>query len=194
MRLRQIAPVALVLAVAIAGFVVARLLADRDELRDSERRAEVGATQIHGRVEQAASLTESLRRFMLDAGATGVTSDEFARNASRWLSPSDFPAAAWVEPVPAPDRPAYERRIGQPIVTPDERHSVVPAGSRASYLPATLVSGIPPMSVPGTELGSEAGVAEALNRASSLYDAGADLGRGDVRAVLGFAPGVSLAK
>jgi PAS domain S-box-containing protein len=167
-RLRQIAPVALVLAVAIAGFVVARLLADRDELRDSERRAEVAATQIHGRVEQAASLTESLRRFMLDAGATGVTSDEFARNASRWLSPSDFPAAAWVEPVPAPDRPAYQRRIGQPIVTPDERHSVVPAGSRASYLPATLVSGFPPLALPGIDLGGEPGMGAALDRARGL--------------------------
>ena len=168
MRLRQIAPVALVLAVAIAGFVVARLLADRDVLRDSERRAEVAATQIHGRVAQAASLTESLRRFMLDAGGTGVTSDDFARNASRWLSPADFPAAAWVEPVPAADRPGYERRIGQPIVTPDERHSVVPAGSRSSYLPATLVSGFPPLALPGIDLGGEPGMAAALDRASGL--------------------------
>jgi PAS domain S-box-containing protein len=167
-RPRQIASVALIVAVAIAGFVAARQLAERDVQRDTERRAEVAATQIQGRVAQAASLTESLRRFMLDAGGTGVTSDEFARNASRWLSPADFPAAAWVEAVPDAERAAYERRLGQPIVTPDQRHSVVPAGSRASYLPATLVSGFPPLALPGIDLGGQSGMAGALARATDL--------------------------
>jgi PAS domain S-box-containing protein len=167
-RTRQIAPVALIVAVTIAGFVVARLDADRDTGRDSERRAEIAATQIHARLAQAASLTESLRRFMLDAGGTGVSSDQFARNASRWLSPAGFPAAAWVEPVPDAERAAYERRIGQPIVTPDDRHSVVPAGSRSSYLPATLVSGFPPLALPGIDLGREPGMAAALDRATRL--------------------------
>jgi PAS domain S-box-containing protein len=167
-RPRQIAPVALVLAVAIAGFVVARLLAERDARRDTDRRAEVAATQIQGRMAQAASLTESLRRFMIDAGATGVTSDEFARNASRWLSPADFPAAAWVEPLSDAERAAYERRIGQPIVTPDQAHAVLPAGARRSYLPATLVSGFPPLALPGIDLGGEPGIAAALDRATEL--------------------------
>jgi PAS domain S-box-containing protein len=168
MRPRQIAPVALVLVVAIAGFIVARLLAERDVQRDSERRAEVAVAQIHGRIAQAASLTESLRRFMLDAGGTGVTSDQFARNASRWLSPADFPAAAWVEPVPDSERAAYEGRIGQPVVTPDERDSVVPASSRSSYLAATLVSGFPPLALPGVDLSGEPDMATALDRATHL--------------------------
>ena len=168
MRPRQIAPVALVLAVAVASFIIAHMLAERDVQRDSERRAEVAAAQIHGRIVQAASLTESLRRFMLDAGGTGVTSDQFTRNALRWLSPADFPAAAWVEAVPDSRRSAYERRIGQPIVTPDERHSVVPAGSRSSYLAATLVSGFPPLALPGIDLSGEPGMATALDRATHL--------------------------
>ena len=168
MRPRQIALVALILAVAVAGFIVARMLAERDVQRDSERRAEVAAAQIHGRIAQAASLTESLRRFMLDAGGTGVTSDQFARNAFRWLSPADFPAAAWVEPVPDSQRAEYERRTGQPIVTPDERHSVVPAGSRSSYLAATLVSGFPPLALPGIDLSGEPDMAAALDRATHL--------------------------
>jgi len=95
-RPRQIAPVALILAVAVAGFIVARTLAERDVQLDSERRVEVAAAQIHGRIAQAAALTESLRRFMMDAGGTGVTDNQFARNAFRWLSPADFQAAAWV--------------------------------------------------------------------------------------------------
>src|SRR4051812_5577168 len=126
MRPRQIALVALFLAVAVAGFIVARMLAERDVQRDSDRRAEGAAAQIHVRIAQAASLTESLRRFMVDASDTGVTSDQFTRNAYRWLSSADFPAAAWVEPVPDSQRAEYERRTGQPIVTADERHSVVP--------------------------------------------------------------------
>ena len=173
LRPRQIAPVALFLALTVAGFVVARVLAERGVRHDAEQRAEVAAAQIRGRVVQAASLTESLRRFMLDASGTGVTSDEFARNALRWLSPARSPAAAWVEQVPDSRRASYERRIGQPIVTPDERHRVVPYGSRATYLPATLVSGFAPMAVPGTDLGGAPGMAEVLARATRLNEVAA---------------------
>ena len=150
------------------GFIIARVLAERDVRRDSDRRAEVAAVQIRGRIAQAASLTESLRRFMLDASGTGVTSDEFARNALRWLGPARFSAAAWVERVPDSRRAAYERRVGQPIVTPDERRGVAPLGSRPSYLPATLVSGFPPMAVPGIDLSGTPGMATALTRATRL--------------------------
>ena len=124
--------------------------------------------QIHGRITQAASLTESLRRFMLDAKTTGVTSDQFATHALRWLGSAHFSAAAWVEQVPHSRRSAYERRIGQAIVTPDARYGVVPLGSRSSYLPATLATGFPPMAVPGIDLSSAPGMAAALGRATRL--------------------------
>jgi PAS domain S-box-containing protein len=165
--------VALALGLTVAGFLGARLLGDRDARHESEHRAEVAAAQIRGRVEQGASLAESLRRFMVSVAGRGVTSDEFESNASRWLSPAGFPAAAWVEQVPASHRAAYERRIGHPIVARDRRGRIAPVGSRSSYLPATLVSGIPPMAVPGIDLGGEPGMAAALARASTLYDAGA---------------------
>ncbi|MEN3311463.1 MAG: hypothetical protein V7645_792, partial [Actinomycetota bacterium] len=170
---RQIAPVALVLAVTVAGFFGARMLGERDARRESEHRAEVAAAEIRGRVEQGASLADSLRRFMVSVAGPGATNDQFANNASRWLTPAGFPAAAWVEQVPASERAAYERRIGQPIVTQDRQGRMAPVAPQSSYLPATLVSGIPPMSVPGTDLAGEAGFAEALSRASTLYDAGA---------------------
>jgi PAS domain S-box-containing protein len=163
----------LVLGLTVAGFFGARLLGERDARRDSEHRAEVAAAQIRGRVEQGASLAESLRRFMVGVAGSGVTGEEFASNASRWLSPAGFPAAAWVEQVPASRRAAYERQIAHPIVTRDRRGKIAPVGSRSSYLPATLVSGIPPMAVPGIDLGSEPGMAAALTRAGRLYDAGA---------------------
>ena len=168
MQPRYIARVALFLALTVVGSIIARVLAERDLRRDSDRRAEVAAVQIHGRIAQAASLTESLRRFMLDARSTGVTSDQFAKNALRWLGPARFSAAAWVEQVPHSRRAAYERRIGQAIVTPDARYGVVPLGSRSSYLPATLATGFPPMAVPGIDLSSAPGMAAALSRATRL--------------------------
>jgi PAS domain S-box-containing protein len=166
MRLRQIAPIALVLGLTITGFIIARVSAVHGARRDAERRAEVATAQIRDRITQAVSLTESLRRFMVSSGGTGVTAAQFSSNAFWWLSPADLSAAAWVQPVPASRRAAYERQIGEPIVSPDDQYSVVPTGSRSSYLAATLVSGFPPMSVAGIDLGGEPGMAAALRRAS----------------------------
>jgi PAS domain S-box-containing protein len=165
--------VALVIAATVAGIVGARLLGQRDARRESEQRAEVAAAQVGARVQQAASLLDGLRRYMVGVAGPGVTSRDFTGNTSRWLNPPGFPAAAWVEKVPAAQRADYERRIGGPIVAQDRSGGVVPAASRPTMLPATFVSGIPPMSVPGIDLSGEKGVSAALARASTLYDAGA---------------------
>src|SRR5439155_27143742 len=109
------------------------------------------------------------RRFMVDAGGTGVTNAQFSRNAFGWLSPAGFPAAAWIEHVPASRRTNYERRVGQPIVSPDGQDSAVPSGSRPSFLPATLVSGFPPLSEAGIDLSGEPGMAAALERSTRLH-------------------------
>jgi PAS domain S-box-containing protein len=167
--LRRIAPVALVLALTLAGFAAASLLGKRDARRDSEHRAEVAAAQIRARIADAASLAASLGRYMAGVEGTGVTDEEFANTASRWLSPAGFPAAGWVEEVRAADRAAYERRTGNPIVTRDQRRRIVSAGPRSSYLPATLVSGIPPITVSGLDLGGESGMAGALVRVRALH-------------------------
>jgi PAS domain S-box-containing protein len=172
-RPRQIAPVALIIGLTVPGFFGARLLGERDARRDSDHRAEVAAAQIRGRVERGTSLAESLRRFMVGIGGRGVTSETFSSNTARWLRPAGFPAAAWVEQVPPSRRAAYERRIGHPIATWDRQDRTRPVGARSAYLPATLVSGIAPMAVPGIDLRGEPGVPAALARASTLYDAGA---------------------
>src|SRR5205807_4288589 len=111
----------------------------------------------------------SLRRLMEGLGGYQFPSAEFQNNASKWLSPAGFPAAGWVEQVPASQRAAYERRTGNPIVTFDRQHMFVPVGARPEYLPATLVSGVPPMEMPGTDLGGERGLAAAVSRASAIY-------------------------
>jgi len=172
MRLRQIAPVALVLGLTIAGFFGTILLGERDASIGSQHRAEVAAVQIRERVEQGSSLAESLRRLMESLAGYQFPSAEFQSNASRWLIPG-FSAAAWVEQVPASQRAAYERRTGNSIVAQDRQLRIVPIGARASYLPATFVSGVPPMEVPGTDLGGEPGLAAAVTRASTVYDVAA---------------------
>jgi PAS domain S-box-containing protein len=163
----------LIIGLTFAGFLGVRLLGERDARRASEHRAEVAAAQIRGRLEEGTSLAESLRRAMAGAEGRAVTNSDFERIASRWLSPSGFPAAAWAEQVPASRRATYERRVGQPIVTRDRRGRIAPVGSRSSYLPATLVSGIPPMAVPGIDLGGDLGTAAALARARALNDTSA---------------------
>ena len=186
MRPRQIASIALVLGLTLTGFIIARVSAQRGARHDAEHRAEVASAQIRDRVVQAVSLTESLRRFMADAGGSGVTSAEFTRNAFWWLSPAELPAAAWVEEVPATRRAAYERLIGQPIVSPHAPYNVVPRGSRSSYLPATLVSGFPPMSVSGIDLSGEPGIATALQSATRLDDVAATPSGGSVAGTPGL--------
>ena len=178
MRPRHIAPIALILGLTVAAFIIARASAEHGARRDAERRAEVATAKIGGRVAQAVSLTESVRRFMLDAGGTGVTGAQFSRNAFGWLSPAGFPAAAWVERVPAARRAAYEQRSGQPIVSP--------AGSRSSYLPATLVSGFPPMSAAGIDLSGEPGIAASVERATRLNAVAATAPAGTVAGIRGL--------
>jgi len=168
MRPRQIAAVALVLALTLAAFFGARLFGERDARLNSEYRAEVAAAQIRGRVEQGSFLAESLAQFMLSVAGTRDAGEEFESNASRWLYPAGFPAAAWVEQVPASQRAAYERRTSHRIVTVDRQLAIVPVGPRSWYLPATLVSGVSPMDLPGIDLSGETGMAAALTRAREL--------------------------
>jgi PAS domain S-box-containing protein len=171
LRPRHIAAVALVLGLTVAGCIVARLLAARDARHESERRVAIAAAQIRSRVETAATLTGSLTRFMSDEGATGITNAELTRIAARWLSPAGVPAVAWAQEIRGSDRAAYERRIGQPIVAPDERRRADPSGS--SYLPTTLVSGLPPLDSRGIDLSREPGIAAALSRANLTTGVGA---------------------
>src|ERR1700751_2792456 len=169
MRPRQIATVVLVLALTVAAFFGARLFGERAARLSSEYRAQVAAAQIRGRVEEASFLAQSLAQFMLSVTGSRDAGEEFESNASRWLSPGGFPAAAGAEEVPASQRAAYERRAGHPIVTVDQQLRIVPVGPRSWYLPATLVSGVAPMNLPGIDLSGETGMATAAARARELY-------------------------
>jgi PAS domain S-box-containing protein len=155
----------LVLGLTVAGFIIARVQAERDARHDSQERVDIAAAQVRSRVEVATSLTASLSRFMFDEGFRGVTNAQFKRTALRWLSPADFPTAAWAEQVRAADRAEYERRIGRPIVAAGARRTRAPPAR--SYLPATLISGSRPFNLPGLDLSRETGIAAALRGAQT---------------------------
>jgi PAS domain S-box-containing protein len=134
---RQIAPIGLVLAMTVAGFVLARALGERDVERASKHRADVAVAEIRGRVAQGSDLAESLRGFMVDHVSPGVTNGQFVDIGSRWLAPAGLPAAAWVKRVPGSTR-----------------------------LRATLATRVPPIAVPGLDLGAAPSFSEAAARAA----------------------------
>jgi signal transduction histidine kinase len=161
---RLIVPVAVVLGLTIAGFVVARELGERDARRVSAYRAKLASTEIRTGVEQGADVVESLRRFLVGHVSSRITNEQFVEVGSRWLDPVGLDTAAWAESVPATERAAYERRLGRRIVTTARSGAFATAGPQPSYLPATLVTRVSPMSEQGIDLGAEPGLAAAAAR------------------------------
>jgi PAS domain S-box-containing protein len=137
-RLRQLAPIGLVLALTLAGFFAARVHGERDARHDSAHRAEIAGTRVHDRVAQAVTLVDGVRRFLAGHDGAGVTTEQFTDIGARWLSPVGLTGAAWVE-------------------------------RRGSHLPATLVTGSPPMTTPGIDLGRIPGVAAAVASPQTAY-------------------------
>jgi PAS domain S-box-containing protein len=168
-RLRQLGPVAVVLVLTAVGFFIARAHGESDARRASSHRADIAATQVRDHVAQAASLLDGVRRFLVQPDGSGVTTAQFAEIGARWLSPVGLPAAAWAERVSGEERAAYERRTGRRIVVPTSSGGLRPAGPHPTYLPATLVTGSPPLSVPGIDLSGPAGISATVARSQTAY-------------------------
>jgi PAS domain S-box-containing protein len=142
LRLRLLGPMLLVLAVTVGGFLVTRIDVKRDARRADGNRADIAAAEVRNGIEQAATLVESLRRFMLGHVTASVTNTQFSDIGARWLSPVGLPAAAWVRQVPEPG---------------------------GHDLRATLVTGASPMTAPGIDLGELAVVAAAIANPRTLF-------------------------
>jgi PAS domain S-box-containing protein len=161
MSLRQVASVVVVLALTVGGFVGARDLGRREAQRDSEKQAAVAATQVRGSLKQAGDLVEGLRRLLVGNAGARVTSSQFT-NLGAMLRPVDLSAAAWIEEVPASERAAYARRTQHRII-------VAPGRAPAVLLPATLVTGSTPVTVPGIDLSGEPGLLAHVSSLQTLY-------------------------
>jgi signal transduction histidine kinase len=161
---RLIVPVAVVLGLTVAGCLGARAFGQRDARRASSYRVTLAAMEVRDNVEHGADVTESIGRFLVEHVSASVTNQQFAEVASRWNKPAGLEAAAWVERVPASERATYEGTAGRRIMTTSRSGGFAAAGARASYLPATLVTGVAPMSVPGIDLSAEPGLSAAIAR------------------------------
>jgi PAS domain S-box-containing protein len=168
-RLRQFGPVGVVLVLTAVGFFVTRAHSESNARHDSSHRADIAATRVRDQVAQASTLVDGVRRFLAGPNGSSTTAAQFADIGARWLGPVGLPAAAWIEQVPAKRRAGYERRTGRPIVVPTPSGGIRSAGPRSHYLPATLVSGTPPFTSPGLDLGSIPGLAAAVARPQTAY-------------------------
>jgi hypothetical protein len=121
----------------------------------------IAATRVRDRVDQAANVVDGIRRFLVGQPGAGVSAEEFVDIGSRWLGPLGLPAAAWIEHVAGSERTSYERRTGLDIVGQTSSGAVAPVGARRAYLPATLVTRVPPLTVAGLDLERVPGVAAA---------------------------------
>jgi signal transduction histidine kinase len=167
---RLMVPVGVVLGLTVAGFLGAQAVGQRDARRVSAYRARLASTEIQAGVEHGADVAESIRRFLIGHVSASVTNEQFAEVASRWNGPSGLDAAAWVQSVPQSERSTYERRLGRRIVTTTRSGGFAAAAAATSYLPATLVTGLAPMSVPGIDLGAEPGLSAAIARPRTRRD------------------------
>jgi signal transduction histidine kinase len=167
---RLVVPVAVIIGLTVAGCLGARVVGQRDARRATAYRAQLASAQVQAGVQQGADVVESVRRFLLTHISASVTDRRFAEVASSWTSRAGLNATAWVESVPASERAAYEGRLGRRIETPTRSGTLATAGAQASYLPATLVTGVPPMSVPGIDLSAQPGLAAAMARGRTRGD------------------------
>jgi PAS domain S-box-containing protein len=166
MRLRQFGPIGVVLVLTAVGFFVTRAHSESDARHDSSHRADIAAVRVRDQVAQASTLVDGVRRFLAGPDSASV---QFADIGARWLSPVGLPAAAWIERVPGSERAGYERRTGRMIVVPTSSGGIRSADLRPAYLPATLVTGSPPFTSPGLDLGGIPGVATAVARPQTAY-------------------------
>jgi PAS domain S-box-containing protein len=168
-RLRQFGPVGVVLVLTAVGFFFTRAHGESDARHESSHGAEIAATQLRDHVAQAATLVDGVRRFLAGPQSARATPEQFGDIGARWLGPVGLPAAAWIERVPRNARAAYERRTRRRIVVPTPSGGLRRAALRPAYLPATLVTGSPPLSSPGIDLGSIPGIAPAVARPQTAY-------------------------
>jgi PAS domain S-box-containing protein len=127
-----------VVALGVAGLIIARHVVDHDRRAAADRRADVHSRQVRAQLENARSFAVGLGEAL--QGETVASNRRFAALQGSASVTVGLTAAMWVERVSAAGRAGYERRIGRPITVPPGAQ-VAPRAAR--YLPATFVSGVP---------------------------------------------------
>jgi PAS domain S-box-containing protein len=130
---RVAAPVAVVVLLSVAGFVLTTRAVNADRERATQRRADLTAQQVRGSLERARTFAVGLSNAL--EGERAPNSRRFAALEGSAATTVGLTAALWVERVTARQRRAYERRIHGPIRTLTGQRIARPA---RVYLPATF--------------------------------------------------------
>ncbi len=152
--------------VAVVGFVVVRNLSAAAAQRQSEQHAQVVAVQVESSAARASAYVDAIRGYLV--GHRGVDEGAFSSFALGILGFADLNQAAWVEPVVAARRAAYEASIGRPITQPHGQ-GLVKAPTRPLYYPATLITEVLAGDVPGVDLGVYPQLRQVLTSSEPLF-------------------------
>jgi PAS domain S-box-containing protein len=167
-----------VLLLSVAGFVVTTRLVDADRSSAARQSAASDAAQVRGLLQQAATFSTGLASALEGEAVSSV--GRFQALEGSAAAAVGLTQAMWVEPVTSSGRSAYERRIGAPITQlPGTR----PAGTAATYLPATFITGLP--FPPGVDVSSLPALAATLRNPLSVF-AGTATPVGTLAGQLGF--------
>jgi PAS domain S-box-containing protein len=151
-----------VLVLSIVGFVVTAHLVNADRNAAAHRSADSYAAQVLVLLQQAGSFSTGLASAL--EGEPAPNADRFKALEGSALSPAGLTQAMWVEPVTSSGRSAYERRIGAPIT---RLPGTQPAGSAATYLPATFSTWLPFR--PGVDVSGLPALAATLRNPLSVF-------------------------
>ena len=150
-----------VLLLSLAGFAVTTRLVNDDRAAAARQAADSDAGQVHGLLENAARFSAGLASAL--AGEPVPNADRF-KTLEASTAAVGLPEAMWVQSVTTSERSAYERRIRAPIrALPGTR----PAGTAATYLPATFVTGLP--FPPGVDMSGLPVLAATLRNPLSMF-------------------------
>jgi PAS domain S-box-containing protein len=161
-RTARIAVVLVVVLLSGAGLVVTTRAVDDERGNAGHRRTEVQALEVQGQLERARAFAIGLGNAL--QGERVPDGRRFAALEGSATATVGLTAAMWVERVTDRARGAYERRIRVPITQPSG-HQI--AGTAATYLPATFVTGVAVR--PGADMGRVPALAATLRDPTSVF-------------------------
>jgi PAS domain S-box-containing protein len=152
----------LVVLLSVAGFVVTTRAVGDERGDAAHRRAEVQAREVQGQLERARAFAIGLGNAL--EGERVPDGGRFAALEGSATTTVGLTAALWVERVTHRARGDYERRIRAPITRPPGQRV---AGSGATYLPATFVTGV--AVPPGADMARVPALAATLRDPTAVF-------------------------
>ena len=160
-RWRDVAAVAIVLALTIFAFIGTRWLQRRDLDRENENRAVVAVTGVEGTLQRAVSYLDVLGSFL--STTPKVSEADFVSLAANSLASAGLTDAALIEHVSGDKRGLWERANHTHIAEPSGGEGVV----RSDYYAVTFSTDTVGLIRRGVDLGSVSTLRRAITAAIS---------------------------